>query len=99
MRVLESTTIDGQSGTSYDMKMYPADMRFNDFIAGVYILYSGDKTLYAGHSDHVDLVLQKKQVAQTQPGLSKIGLIRMGNPEKRQAILDDLGLELVLEEI
>ena len=99
MRLLETTTIEGQSGSTYPLKLYPADMRFNDFIAGVYILYAGDKTLFADHSDNVDLALQKKQVASSQPDLSGIGLIRMGNPAKRQAILDDLALDLVLEEI
>ena len=99
MRVLESTTIKGKSGKSYSMKVYPADMRFNDFIAGVYILFASNKTLYAGHSDNVDRVLQKKEVATTVPGLSTIGLIRMGNPQKRQAILDDLALRLELGEI
>ena len=99
MRLLESTTIDGVSGKSYPIKTYPADMRFNDFIAGVYILYAEDKTLYVGHSDNVDLVLQKKQVATALSDLSTIGLIRMGNPKKRQAILDDLDLSLELSEI
>ena len=99
MRLLESTSIEGSSGKSYPIKMYPADMRFNDFIAGVYILYASDKALYAGHSDNVDLALQKKQVATTLSGLSTIGLIRMGNPEKRQAILDDLDLTVELSEI
>ena len=99
MRVLESTAIEGVSGKSYPIKIYPADIRFNDFIAGVYILYSEDKTLYADHSDNVDLILQKKRVAKNLPKLSAIGLIRMGNPEKRLAILDDLGLTLELAEI
>lgn len=99
MRLLETTTIEGSSGKSYPIKKYPADMRFNDFIAGVYILYGDDKTLFAGHSDNVDLVLQKKQVATNVSDLTGIGLIRMGNPAKRQAILDDLGLDLELSEI
>ena len=99
MRLLESTTIKGKSGKSYSMKVYPADMRFNDFIAGVYILSASYKILYAGHSDNVDRVLQKKEVAATVSGLSTIGLIRMGSPEKRQTILDDLDLRLELGEI
>lgn len=92
MRVLEATTIKGQSGDSYPVKMYPADMRFNDFIAGVYILFAEDKALYTGHSDNVDLVLQKSEAASklADKGLSRIGLIRMGSPVKRQAILDDV---------
>ena len=99
MKLLESTSIKGTSGKSYPIKMYPADMRFNDFIAGVYILFASDRTLYAGHSDNVDLVLQRKQVAKTLSGLSTIGLIRMGNPKKRQTILDDLDLTLELSEV
>ena len=99
MRVLESTTVEGKSGKYYSIKMYPADMRFNDFIAGVYILYASGTTLYAGHSDNVDRVLQEKGVATAVPGLSTIGLIRMGNPEKRQAILDDLDLSFEHAEI
>ena len=99
MRLLEATTIEGASGHHYPIKMYPADMRFNDFIAGIYILFAGDRTLFAGHSDNIDLVLQKKQVANNVPELSTIGLIRMGNPDKRQAILDDLALAPELSEI
>jgi len=99
MRIIESTTISGLSGKDYPINIYPSDMRFNDFIAGVYILFADDRTLYADHSDNVDLVLQKKQVATSLEGLSKIGLIRMGNPDKRQTILDDLDLDCKFKEL
>ncbi|MBT4161764.1 MAG: hypothetical protein HOC70_08495 [Gammaproteobacteria bacterium] len=99
MRILEATSIEGQSGKSYPIKIYPADMRFNDFIAGIYILYAGNKALFAGHSENVDFVLQKSEAATklADKGLSSIGLIRMGSPVKRQSILDDLQAELSAE--
>lgn len=92
MRRLESTTIDGASGTAYDMNRYPADMRFNDFIAAVYILFADDKVLHVGHSDNIDFVLQKNKVAESLAGdgLSSIGVVRMGSPGRREQIVADL---------
>ena len=96
MRRLESTTIQGRSGETYSMNTYPTDMRFNDFIAGVYILFAEEQALYVGHSDNVDMVLQTSKVADTlkDQGLSKIGLVRNGSPTRREAILSDLSKAL-----
>lgn len=38
MRLIEKTELTGTSGKIYSMNVYPADMRFNDFIAGVFLL-------------------------------------------------------------
>ena len=93
MRILESSSISGQSGTDYPINMYPADMRFNDFIPGVFVLYADDQVLYMGHSDNVDIWLQKNDVLArlADKGFSRIGFIRNGNPARREEIVDDLG--------
>lgn len=93
MRILESTSISGQSGADYAINMYPADMRFNDFIPGVLVLYADDAVLYLGHSDNVDAWLQKNGVLDklADQGFSRIGLIKNGNPSRREDIVADLG--------
>jgi hypothetical protein len=72
--------------------MYPADMRFNDFIPGVFLLYAEDETLYLDHSDNVDLWLQKQAVIERlgDEGFSRIGFIKNGSPVVRAAIVEDL---------
>ena len=92
MRKLESTSIEGQSGKSYSINMYPADMRFNDFIPGVFLLYAEGEALYMDHTDNVDLWLQKQGVAEKliDDGFTQIGFIKNGSPEVRASILEDL---------
>jgi hypothetical protein len=103
MRILESTTISGQSGDNYAVNMYPADMRFNDFIPGVFVLYAEDDVLYIDQSDNVDLWLQKNSVADklSSKGFSRIGFIRNGNPARRQEIMADLApvVQATLKEV
>ena len=103
MRKLGSTMVSGESGNSYPVNLYPADMRFNDFIPGVFLLYRGDEVLYAGHSDNVDLWLQKNDALGklSEKGFSRIGFIRNGNPSRRSEILSDLApvIDAVLKEI
>ena len=93
MRKIESTTIKGESGESYPVNIYPADMRFNDFIPGVFLLFAGKETLYMSHSDNVDQWLQRRNPVThlANDGFSSIGFIRHGNPEAREAIVADLG--------
>ncbi len=93
MRKIESITIKGESGESYPVNIYPADMRFNDFIPGVFLLFAGEETLYMGQSDNVDQWLQRQDPASNlaNDGFSSIGFIKHGNPEARQAIVADLG--------
>lgn len=91
MRLLETSEMRGRKGT-YRMNIYPADMRFNDFIPGVFLLLAGDRTLYIGESDNVDLFLQDNQVHEklSLVGFDRIGFIRNGSPEVRAKILNDL---------
>ena len=92
MRKLESTSIEGQSGKSYPINMYPADMRFNDFIPGVVLLFADNEPLYMDHTDNVDLWMQKQDVATRLggEGFSRIGFIKNGSPEVRASIVEDL---------
>lgn len=92
MRLIEKSERTGASGKSYAMNIYPADMRFNDFIPGVFLLLAEDNTLFMGESDNVDVWLQKNDAygRLKEEGFVRIGLIRNGNPGLRAAIVDDL---------
>lgn len=101
MPKIESTTLDGASGQSYPVNVYDGDMRFNDFIPGVYYVsrhfVSADGTIeeeaiYVGESDNVDLALQShdKRTCFEEHNYNRISLYRMGNEEKRKAAQDDL---------
>ena len=92
MRIIETREIDGATGKSYSMNVYPADMRFNDFIAGVFLLMAGDGTLLIGESDNVDMWLQKNEAASklANEGFDKIGFIKNGSREVRQNMVSDL---------
>ncbi len=92
MRLIESREIEGKSGKAYAMNVYPADMRFNDFIPGVFLLMSADNTLYIGESDNVDVWLQKSEALSklNDKGFDQIGFIRNGSAEVRAGILSDL---------
>ncbi|XOV87913.1 MAG: hypothetical protein ACFHX7_23645 [Pseudomonadota bacterium] len=60
MRKLGLQAFTGKSGREYVMNAYPGDMRFNDFIPGVYVISAADgNTLLVGESDNVDVALQK----------------------------------------
>lgn len=93
MRLIESTTIAGQSGKTYPMNIYPADMRFNDFIPGVFLLYADEQVLFLGDSDNVDAWLQRSDALGKlgDQGFSKIGFIKNGSPKVRASMVDDLG--------
>ena len=91
MRLLETSEMRGKND-SYRMNLYPADMRFNDFIPGVFLLLAGDRTLYLGETDNVDLCLQKNQVLEklSAEGFDRIGFIKNGSQKVRARILKDL---------
>ena len=93
MRLIETREIAGSSGTPYAMNVYPADMRFNDFIAGVFVLMDGDQqAIFLGQSDNVDFFLQKNEVLSRfeSNGFHRIGFIKNGSPEVRGKIVADL---------
>ena len=92
MRLIEKSEVTGTSGKSYAMNVYPADMRFNDFIPGVFLLFSEDSALFMGESDNVDAWLQKNDALGRlqDEGFARIGFIRNGSPEVRAAIMNDL---------
>ncbi len=92
MRKIETQELTGNSGKNYAMNVYPADMRFNDFIPGVFVLMSGEGTLFIGDSDNVDFYLQKNKVFDTlkDEGFERIGFIKNGSPAVRADIMDDI---------
>ena len=95
MRLLESRRVKGQAGREYTMNLYPADMIFNDFIPGVFVLMTDgpdSKSVYIGESDNVDLWLRTNDVMVRlrAEGFARIGLIRNGSRSVREAIVADL---------
>lgn len=93
MRLIETREVTGSSGKAYCMNVYPADMRFNDFIAGVFILLdTGEQAIFVGQSDNVDFFLQKNEILDRfkSKGFDRIGFIKNGSPEVRAKIIDDL---------
>ncbi len=92
MRKIETQEIACPSGKCYSVNVYPADMRFNDFIPGVIVLFNEDKTLFITHSDNVDYYLQKNKVSSlfADKGLTAIGLIKNASKAVREAAIAEL---------
>jgi len=96
MRKLGVTTITGKSGKEYAFNVYPADMRFNDFIPGVYYISKQDddksSAIYLGESDNVDVTLQKhdKQSCFDENNYNRISFYKNASREVRESIVEDL---------
>ena len=88
--------LTGKSGKEYSFNVYTGDMRFNDFIPGVYIIAheSGDneKAIYLGESDNVDVKLQKhdKQTCFDDHNYNRIAFYKNASREVRESIVEDL---------
>lgn len=92
MPKLGTCTMAGGSGTDYEFGVYSANMVFNDFIPGVYVVCKDDDVLCVGESDHVDFALSRheKKPEFEKQGANRICFHRVANPEKRKAAMDDL---------
>ena len=102
MPKLGVTTLTGKSGEQYAFNVYAGDMRFNDFIPGVYYISrvtSNEEELpiYLGESDNVDGTLQnhEKQTCFDEHQYNRVAFYKNASREVRQAIVSDLlpGLE------
>lgn len=101
MPKLGTAQFTGKSGETYTFNIYSKDMRFNDFIPGVYLISRQitdadnaveDQPIFVGESDHVDRALQShdKQACFEENEYNRISFHRAANPEKRKTIADDL---------
>ncbi len=102
MPKLGVTTLTGKSGEQYTFNVYAGNMRFNDFIPGVYYISretNNEKELpiYLGESDNVDVTLQnhEKQACFDDHQYNRVAFYKNASREVRQAIVNDLlpGLE------
>ena len=95
MAKLGVKSMEGKSGTEYVFNVYAADMRFNDFIPGVYVIFrelpDRQEVIYIGESDNVDVTLQDhdKQTCFDEHQY----LYKNASREVRQALIGDLQLE------
>jgi len=102
MPKLGVTTLIGKSGEPYTFNVYAGNMRFNDFIPGVYYISrqtnnEEELSIYLGESDNVDVTLQnhEKQACFDRYQYNRVAFYKNASREVRQAIVDDLlpGLE------
>lgn len=96
MRKLGVTSMKGNSGKEYEFNVYPGDMRFNDFIPGVYLISKQDNdessAIYLGESDNVDVTLQshEKQSCFDEHNYNRIAFYKNASREVRESIVKDL---------
>ena len=102
MRKLETISMTGKSGKEYAFNVYPGDMRFNDFIPGVYYISKqlGDESsaIYLGESDNVDVTLQNhdKQSCFDEENYNRVSFYKNASREVRESIVADLSATLDL---
>ena len=95
MARLGTRTLTGKSGQDYTFNVYPGDMRFNDFIPGVYYVYSeggdGEGAVFLGESGNVDVTLQKQDKSDWESkGFNRIAFHMNAKQSVRDGIVDDL---------
>ncbi len=101
MPKLGTSTLSGASGESYTFNVYNKDMRFNDFIPGVYYISRQtmnadnaveEKPIYIGESDNVDRSLHghEKRACFEENEYNRISFYRTANAETRKAVVEDL---------
>ncbi len=97
MTGIETEHLTGQSGQGYTFNTYPADIRFNDFIPGVYLIsrQESDDTIhhvFLGETDNIDICLadHDSQACFDQHGYNRIAFCKNASREIRRAIVEDL---------
>ena len=96
MPKLATRSLTGKSGKSYLFNLYRGDMRFNDFIPGVYYISTvstGDeKAVFLGESDNVDVKLQNHELQSSfdEHEYNRISFYKNASREVREAIVEDL---------
>lgn len=101
MPKLGTTMLTGASGETYIFNVYNKNMRFNDFIPGVYYVSCQklnsdhaveEMAIYLGESDNVDHALQshEKRACFEEHNFNRVSFYRAANPETRKAVADDL---------
>jgi hypothetical protein len=96
MRKLGVTSLTGKSGKQYEFNDYPGDMRFNDFIPGVYFIskqVNNESTaIFLGESDNVDVTLQShdSQPCFDENDYNRVSFYKNASREVRESIIKDL---------
>lgn len=96
MPKLRTTTLTGQSGKTYTLNVYPGNMRFNDFIPGVYLISRHsddlDTAIYVAESDNIDVTLRKhdRQACFDEHNYNRIAFWRNASKDVRDAVVADL---------
>ncbi len=96
MARLETRSITGKSGKEYAFNIYPGNMRFNDFIPGVYYVFKqegdAESAIFLGESGNVDVTLQAhdKQACFDEHGYNRIGFHMNASQEVRDGLMSDL---------
>ena len=96
MPKLATRSLTGKSGKSYLFNVYAGNMRFNDFIPGVYFISTqseGDeKAVFLGESDNVDAKLQNHELQSSfdEHRYNRISFHKNASREVRKAIVEDL---------
>ena len=96
MPKLATRSLTGKSGKSYLFNVYKGNMRFNDFIPGVYYISTesvgSEKAVFLGESDNVDVKLQNHELQQTfdEHQYNRISFYKNASREIREAIVEDL---------
>ena len=96
-RKLATRTLTGTSGKEYSFNVYPGDMRFNDFIPGVYYIFreddDGEAAIYLGESDNVDVSLRNhdKQACFDENNFNRVAFHMNASKSVREDIASDLG--------
>jgi bifunctional DNase/RNase len=93
-------TLTGKSGRQYEFNVYPASMRFNDFIPGVYYISrqapdQEELPIYIGESDNVDIALQnhEQQTCFDEHEYNRVAFHKNASRDVRKAIITDLQFE------
>ena len=97
MPKLGVTTLIGKSGKEFAFNVYAGNMRFNDFIPGVYYISretdsEAELPIYLGESDNVDVTLQhhERQACFDEHQCNRVAFYKNASREVRQAIVEDL---------
>jgi hypothetical protein len=96
MPKLATRSLTGKSGKSYLFNVYKGNMRFNDFIPGVYYISTesagNEKAVFLGESDNVEVKLQNHELQSTfdEHQYNRISFYKNASREIREAIVEDL---------
>ncbi len=91
------SVINGQSGKEYHLNVYTKDIRFNDFIPGVYLMSEMDSdgvehNIFLGETDDIYTLLKAHpdQAAIDSENYNRVSFYKNASREVRSSIVEDL---------